>query len=82
MADEPASKTPEDTKLAAKAEAWTKGAGEPTPPGGIPRAFGGDEDALDVARGDVTDEDLDALELAIDGVALRRARRRPTARRA
>lgn len=64
MADE---KLP-DEKIAAKAEAWTKGAGEPTPPGGIPRAFGGDDDALDVARGDLTDDDLDALEIAIDNV--------------
>ncbi|MBX3472583.1 MAG: hypothetical protein KF878_37505, partial [Planctomycetes bacterium] len=40
----------------------------PTPPGGIPRAFGGDEDALDVARGEVTDDDLDGLEAAIDAI--------------
>jgi tetratricopeptide (TPR) repeat protein len=48
---------------------------EPTPPGGIPRAFGGDDDVLDVARGELTDEDLDQLEAAIDAVdfATRRA---------
>lgn len=44
------------------------GPGEPTPPGGIPRAFDGDEDALDVARGEVTDDDLDGLEAAIDAI--------------
>lgn len=41
---------------------------EPTPPGGIPRAFGGDDDPLDVARGEVTDEDLDGLQAAIDSI--------------
>lgn len=48
---------------------------EQTPPGGIPRAFGGDDDVLDVARGELTDEDLDQLEAAIATVdfATRRA---------
>lgn len=38
---------------------------EQTPPGGIPRG-GGEEDGLDLARGEVNDEDLTQLELAID----------------
>lgn len=47
---------------------------EQTPPGGIPRG-GGEEDGLDIARGEVNDEDLTQLELAIDSVdfAARRA---------
>ncbi|MCO5167343.1 MAG: hypothetical protein M9894_13420 [Planctomycetes bacterium] len=61
-ASEPASSAaPEETGAA-------RDPGEPTPPGGIPRAFGGDEDALDIARGEVTDEDLDGLEAAIDSL--------------
>lgn len=55
-------------KEALAAGAGSSGPGEPTPPGGVPRSFGGDDDLLDIARGDVTDEDLDGLEAAIDSL--------------
>lgn len=45
-----------------------KGPGEPTPPGGIPRKLGGEDDLLDVARGEVSDDDLAQLEAAVDAI--------------
>lgn len=66
---------PQKTEPAKDAVGGPRGPSEPTPPGGVPRAFGGDDDVLDVARGELTDEDLDQLEAAIDAVdfATRRA---------
>ncbi len=89
MSDQPAQPDqPAETTPPQQAAAPTQGdpmkaapanPAEPTPPGGIPRAFGGDEDTLDVARGEVTDEDLDGLEAAIDSIDF--ATRKATAER-
>lgn len=74
MSEQPESSQHEQPAEPAKSEPPAS-PGEPTPPGGIPRSFGGDDDLVDVARGEVTDEDLDGLEAAIDAIdfATRRA---------
>lgn len=48
---------------------------ERTPAGGIPRPPAGDDDGLDLARGEVDDDDLAGLDAAIDAIdfATRRA---------